>query len=243
MREAFNYMFKDNMFRQKALTYFGFAFIGTFFINLANSLQATKLAVFAPLFMLAGIIIMFIPSGYLVHAIKALIGQNENFILPAFNFKNNFVTGFKFMVAVLILSLIFGIVFAIGAVIFSIIGSLFAMKILAVIGIILLAAIPLLIILYYTLSLNWIFATTEAFTSFLQFKKASGLIKNLPGNYNKCFWIFLLINLTAGIISGILLTVFGKGLLGIAFATFISVLISLYIAFVNVYLTAKSIKA
>ena len=241
--EAFNYMFKDNMFKQKALTYFCFAFVGTFLMNLGNSVQMTKLAVFAPLFLLAGAIIMFIPSGYCIHAIKAVIEQNDNYVLPLFNFKHNFATGFKFMVAVLLMSLVFGIGLAIGSVIIAIIAALTSVKIIAYIGIVFLFLAGLILIAYYTMALKWIFATTEAWTSFLQFKKAAELIKKLPGTYNKFFWAFIFINLISAIISAILFWILGKGLLGIAIATLLSVIVATYVVFVNIHLIAKSIKA
>lgn len=242
MKKAFNYMFKDNLFGQKALTYFIFAFAGTFLLNIGNSLQTTKLVMFSFIFLTLGSIIMFIPCGYVINSIKALIEQNENFVLPRFSYKRNFITGFKLMVAIVILSLVCGIGLAILSIITAVISALLSAKIVAYIGISLLFIAVILLILYYTIALNRIFATTEAWASFLQFKKATELIKRAPGTYNKGVGLFVLVNLLSGIISGILLILFGRGLFGIAAATLVSVIISTYVVFVNIYLVAKSIK-
>ncbi len=239
MKEAFDYMFNDNKFNQKALTYFVLAFFGTIFSNLA---ALNEKSLIMPMLTLVGLIIMLIPVGYVVSCIKALIEQKENFVLPIFNFKNNFILGFKFAIATLILSLTFGLAIAILALVISFVASILKAKILVVIGALVLL-IPILILAYYTLALNWIFATTEAFTSFLQFKKAAELIKKNTSHYLKSFWTFFGVNFAVAIITGIVLTLFGRNFIGMVIATLIAAALSTYVAFVNALITAKSVEA
>ncbi len=240
MREAFNYMFKDNLFKQKWAAYFCFAFFGGLFTNLGNSPALGSFKAFAPLFLLIGIIIMFIPSGYIVACIRALVEQKENYVLPLFNFKNNLLTGFKFWIAVLILSLIFGVGCAVASGIIAVIAGLLKARVVALIGITFIMVLSLLIVAFYTVALNRIFADTDSWLSFIKFKHATELIKK-SAQYNKAFLLFILINVLCGIISGILFAIWGRTIEGLIIVTIISSIIASYVAFINAFITAKAI--
>ena len=241
MKEAFSYMFKDNMFKQKWAAYFCFTFLGAFFTNLGNSPALGSLKIYAPLFLVLGVVIMFIPSGYIIACIRALAGQKENYVLPAFNYKHNTFTGFKFWVAVLILSLIFGIGCAVFSAVIAVIAGILKARILAIVGITFVMVLPLLIIAYYTLALNRIFADTDSWISFIKFKEATAMIKN-AAHYNKWFFIFIPLNILSGIISGVLSALGAGSIGGLVITTLISAMLASYVAFVNAFITAKCIE-
>lgn len=241
MKEAFNYMFKDNLFKQKWAAYFCFAFLGAFVTNLGNSPVLGSLKIFAPLFLILGIIILFIPTGYIVACIRALSGQKENYLLPGFNYKHNMFTGFKFWVAVLILSLIFGIGCTVISAVIAVIAGILKAKVFAIVGITFVMVFPILIIAYYALALNKIFADTDSWTSFIKFKQATAMIKQ-SSHYNKWFLIFIVLNGLLGIISGVL-SALGAGSIGwLVITTLISAMLASYVAFVNAFITAKCIE-
>ena len=246
MKEAFNFMFKDNMFVKKALTYSAVVFVATLCSNIANTLapQANTLpSLQFILLSIIGFILMFIPSGYGVSCIKAFIEQNENIIIPFVNIKNNFILGLKLTISIILVTLLFGIVIAIVAIILALIFSLLnAISIGAIIlGLLILGLI--LTYTYYSLAFCYIFATTEKFTSFLQFKTATNLIKINLKHYTLSVLLFVVLSLVVGVIGMIMLSLLAIfGLIGITIATLFAALISGYTVYLFTYLNSKSIK-
>ena len=234
MIKAFTYMFKDNRFIQKSSIYFLFLLIGTFCTNYANILLKAGGKPVLHLVYLAGIILLLVPYGYVVSCIKALTEQKENFILPMFNVKTNFVIGLKYIIAILLLSLIFG--FMIG-----LICGILKAKVLAIVLLSLVITSAVLLLIFYTLALNWIFANTQAITSFLQFKRAHALISQDYPRYWKGVGLAFGLNFVLGILLIFVLGLAGKNIVSIFFATLISTFLTSYIVFVNAMINAKSI--
>lgn len=162
MIKAFTYMFKDNRFIQKSSIYFLFLLIGTFCTNYANILLKAGGKPVLHLVYLAGIILLLVPYGYVVSCIKALTEQKENFILPMFNVKTNFVIGLKYIIAILLLSLIFGFITVAAAFMIGLICGILKAKVLAIVLLSLVITSAVLLLIFYTLALNWIFANTQA---------------------------------------------------------------------------------
>lgn len=241
MRELFTYMFKDNKFVTKASMYFLFVLSGTFCLNYASALAKTGAAPASLLLLILGAILMFIPYGYVMSCVKALTEQRENYVLPRFNIKSNFVIGFKYSVSIFIVSLVFGTVTVIAAFIIGLIAGILKAKVLAAVLFTSVIVISMLLFIFYTLALNWIFANTHAITSFLQFKKAHALIKQDYPRYWKGLGLMLLINFVIAVAAGFVLSIAGTNIIAVFIATLIAALVSSYVVFVNTMINAKSI--
>ena len=205
MLKSFTYMFKDNKFIQKAFMFFIFTLIGLFCTNYANITAKVSPQPELLLITLIGMIMQIFPGGYAVSCIKALTEQKENYILPMFNLKSVFVIGFRNGIAALILCLVLIGIYGLIAGIFAIITMLpLPLTIILVILLTVLSFIPLLALLFYGLALNWIFANTQALTSFLQFQKAHALIKQDWRRYLKAFGLMLAISVIITIFCSVL---------------------------------------
>ena len=79
MKEAFTYMFKDGKYLEKAFAYAGFVFLADFLANFSQYIKGSNLGF---LMLILGYIVLFIPSGYGISCVKALMAQKENFVLP-----------------------------------------------------------------------------------------------------------------------------------------------------------------
>ena len=240
MREAFNYMFKDNFFKQKLVIYFVFVFCSMFCMNLVNTSLIGNSKNTTSLLSLLVMVFLFIPSGYMISAIKAIICQKENIVLPVFNYKNNFLTGFKYFVSAMLPCFLLAIVSMVVVFIVGIVSGILKMKLLFLICSIIVVIFPILLIAYFMLAFVRIFAEAGAWTSFLQFKRAHELIKKSP-SYNKCFGVFFLINTLLAIVSALIFAVCGKALVLFITGTIIVGIISTYFAFVNMYIMAKAV--
>jgi len=247
MKEAFNFMFKDNMFLKKAMVYVFVAFVANLVSNYANTLAPmpkTMPSIQYILFFLAGAILMLIPSGYGVSCIKAFVEQKDNFVIPFLNIKNNFVLGFKLAVSIIIMSLIFGLCITIAAMAFAFLFSLINAVTIGSIILGVFVCTIILIVVFYSLAFCYIFATTEKLTSFIQFRTATKLIKNNPKHYILSTLVFIGLSLLVGVAGTIITSVLNSyGFIGLAIATFIIVSISGYTVYVYSYLTSKAIQA
>ena len=225
MKLAFCYMFKDNKFYQKYLYYFIFTSIAAFLYNYSDAqMTVQNISVQSLLMYLLGLIIWAIPIGYNYSCIKALNSQKENFILPMTNLKKNFVTGFKFGLAVSLFILAF---------IFIAIFISFIHKLLI---------LPLILfIILYSLAFNFIFATTESLTSFFQFKKVINLVNDNKSQYWICLLLDAIVNTIACDFASLLFRL-SLSILATAVASILSSIIVSYAAFVNAYFAAKAIK-
>jgi len=243
MKEAFTYMFKDNKYPQKALTYFCCIFLAQFAAMYARLFTPSCLHCPASSdYLLWGnisSILMILPIGYQFNCIKSLIEQKENFIIPFFNFKTSLVTGLKVTVATWVMILVWFIAGVVGVVAVGVVvgvagGGLFVKGL----GIIVLIAFFLFFLFYYT-ALMWIFAYKGWLTSFLRLGKAIQLVSKDVKNYVNA----LVLNSIVCIVCGITLVIPVINLLTAIIAAIITSAISAYTIFVTSYITAKSIKA
>lgn len=246
MKEAFNFMFKDNMYAKKALVYVGAAFIANLLSNIANTMapkcHCMPSIQYIILFLLATIF-MLIPSGYGVSCIKAFVEQKENIVLPFLNIKHNFVLGFKLAVAIIIMSLIFGLGITVLAIVLAIIFSALNMAKIGAFIVGLITLLVFIVVSYYSLAFCRIFATTEKFTSFLQFKLGTQLIKSNFKHYTLSALLFGVIVVIVGLVGSIIYVTVGIfGIVGLAVATLLVSLISGYTVYLFSYITAKSVQ-
>ena len=136
--------------------------------------------------------------------------------------------------------MIFGVGCAVASGIIAVIAGLLKARVVALIGITFIMVLSLLIVAFYTVALNRIFADTDSWLSFIKFKHATELIKK-SAQYNKAFLLFILINVLCGIISGTLFAIWGRTIEGLIIVTIISSIIASYVAFINAFITAKAI--
>lgn len=246
MKEAFNFMFKDNMFKKKAFIYVIVAFIANLISNIANTMAPqpnTAPTIQYIIIFIVGALLMLIPSGYGMSCIKAFIEQNENIVLPFLNVKNNFIIGFKLAVSVLIMALIFGLGITILAILLAIVFSMLKAISAGTIVLWVLMLALILILAYYSLAFCYIFVTTEKYTSFLQFRNATRLIKNDIKHYSLSALLFIGLTILVGILGTIITALLGLfGIVGLVLSTLITAFISGYTVYVFTYLTAKAVK-
>lgn len=241
MKEAFNYMFKDNCILKKATIYFAFSLFGTFFINLGDSdcMGFSKLV--SLLFVLIGSAFMFIPTGYFLNSVKVLRGRHDRYVLPVFNYRNNLITGFKYMAAIFIMCMVVGLICTIATGIFGIISGLFNSMLFLAITLSFIVIIPVIFVFYYIMALTGVFINTSSWLSFMRFK-AANIIRHRAARYNSAFWMFALVNLLFGSVISFIKFFLGKSIVGLAVVSFISTLIGAYIVFVNAFIYAKAIE-
>lgn len=246
MLKAFNYMFKDNKFKQKAFVYFCFVLLANLFTQIGNVYAPIDRNTIAPIqyyiLGLLGAITLFIPTGYGISCTKALMEQNDNYILPLLNVKNCFVLGFKLMVSVIFMSIVFGLLYALLMIPIGILGAFLPsyayMEIVASI----LSLLFILVIAIYSPAFCAIFAKKEWITTFFRFIRATKLIGKGIGQYFKGTALFIVAMIILGIINTIIITLLVYTIIGAIIAALIISLISSYTVFVFVYIVAKSIK-
>lgn len=243
MKEAFSYMFKDNKYPQKALTYFGLIFLANFAVMYAKLFAPAcpncQASPEYPLWTFIGFILMILPMGYGITCVKSLIEQKENFIIPFFNFKNSLITGLKYTLAIIFTGLAIGLGFSILGGILGVIAGMFQLK--ALLFVFIIAAIAFfLCFIFYISALLWIFACKGWLTSFFRWGKAFQLLSKNPKNYWKAFGLVLLVSIVSGTIANLIPV---SNLLTAIIAAVISSALASYTIFVWSYLNAKAIKA
>ena len=246
MKEAFYYMFKDNMFKNKVLMYFVSVLLANFLIQYGNTFAPVDKNVAAPMqyhiLNLLGFIALFIPCGYGVMCLRALMEQKENFVLPFLNIKNSFVLGFKLMSGIILLSIAFGLFYLILAIIFGVLAFILKMPtIMSVLYMTVLLLFVLLIVIF-TPAFSCILAKKEWYTTFFRFIKSAKLIKNDVGNYFKGVGLFIAISILVAIINAPLTFLLWKNVYGAFLSALIGSLISSYTVFVYAYIFAKTVK-
>lgn len=245
MREAFTYMFKDPGYDKKAIIYFIICFCSMALMmspelanigapNFAEAAKAAKpsnpVFVFLPLI---GNFFSLLLAGYHLNCVEAITKQERNIVLPLFNLGTAFVRGFKNIIASLLMTLVLVLLF-----IPFIIGG----KVTIIVGTVLL----LLFTLYFFNALMWIFANEGKLTSYLAWKKAVKLVAQNGGTYFVNWLVLILLTIFGGILSSLLMLLFNF-LLGNAYTAWLatsieSAVIASYVAFVGMYLVAKSIR-
>lgn len=242
MTNAFNYMFKDNKYGQKALVYGAIMFlsqlasnVAKLFFNEANNQAGIESCIL--LNIISGLLQM-LTIGYGFVCIKALIEQKENFLLPFFKFKQTFILGLKNSVAVFLYTLTIFAFLILSELIFS-----YALN-----SIILHYVMVLLTICYvivYTLSFAWIFTNTEAITSYFRIRKATQLIKANAKTYLKSLVLFAIAAMMCAapcfVITCCLHFIMNKIVVAILMSL-TTALVSAYVSFACFFITAKAIK-
>ena len=249
MKEAFTYMFKDNKFWVKGLSYLFLIFTANLLLNYAQTIlpPCPKCSVSIPwqywIFFISGTLVNTVAIGYLFSCIKALIEHIENPVLPFVNILKDFYKGFKYSVSLLMLILPIGVALGLFMLIIALITSGSA------VGLILSKTLFWIIFLFIGLLLiafNWLFSNTESYFSFFRFKKVFELILNDKRKYIGHFLMILLVcflniiletvfNVSSGLLK--LETLYGLALSGI-----LSAITGTYAAFIICKLTANSIK-
>ena len=230
MINAFTYMFYDNKFLQKAIFYFIFCLSTKLCLEFATVFSEQNIYITAMLLYIVGTIFSIVTNGYFISCVKALISQNKNYVLPVFNMKS-LLLGIKYTISIFLAGLcLFFILF------FVFILSLFLGKILSGLIIIIIA----LTFTAYFNALAFIFANTEAFNSFLQFKKATNLIKNNADEYVKGLIILIIVLVTIAGIDYIVSAIFKNT--GMFATVLISAILSTYSIFITSFVIAKSIR-
>lgn len=229
MINAFTYMFYDNKFLQKAIFYFIFCLSTKLCLEFATVFSEQNIYITAMLLYIVGTIFSIVTNGYFISCVKALISQNKNYVLPVFNMKS-LLQGIKYTISIFLAGLcLFFILF------FVFILSLFFGKILSGLIIIIIA----LTFTAYFNALAFIFANTEAFNSFLQFKKATNLIKNNVGEYIKGLVILMIVLVITAVLDYILSAVFKNA--GMFLKILIPAIFTTYSIFITSFVIAKSI--
>ena len=248
MKEAFIYMFKDNCFWKKAITYFFVSFIACLFISYSQintcsgmcpvASKPTVISVnsISPIiYQLIGIFINMIVAGYFLSSIKAITSQTSNIVLPFFSFRNNFVKGFKFNLSVFTTIILYSFTF-------GLLYSFYSTATFAKIGFIIL----LIFYIFTGVAFVWLFAQEEKFITFFNFKKVIIKIKEDIKNYIKYVLIIagiLLISIAVTFVIELLISNFVKDIIiAMVITTLITTVFATYINFVNMHLIAKSIK-
>ena len=245
MREAFTYMFKDPGYEKKAIVYFVILFLATA-LSISPEFANMEMANFSnpkmyaetsnPIFIFFPLIanfFMILLGGYHMVCIQAISKQGNNIVLPFFNFKLAIVTGFKNLIANLLLIIVTLLLFVPFLIILKVASAFVGVLFALFLGIIFNA-------------LTWIFAHDGKLTSYLCWKKAISLVKQNSRSYFVNLLVLGLLSLAGTIVIGILSLLFNF-LLGNIYLSWIATaaeiaIIASYIAFVCMYLIAKSIK-
>lgn len=248
MEKALYYMFKDNLIKQKMLSYFLLVFVtnacfmfGAYYLTLIKA--NPSLITYSMGFILAGLILAFPAAGYYMSCIKSIMTQDENIVLPTIHLGKNFVFGFKYFLTVLLFALCFVLVYCFFAVLLIFLfkyTNLSLIVSLMSIFLILLMLVFLFFIWVISLALLAIFAKTEFYTSLFRYPLAIKLIKNNPGNYFISFLLYVAVAIFMGIINSFLnIFIINKVLL--LFGVILISAVASYFIFVTAYIVAKSV--
>ena len=201
---AFKYMFLDN----KILNKF-FIFFVLIMINLLPQIISNGAEHIGPLKYLGIFFVMSCVSlvaqilyyGYWASCIKCLTEQNQNFLLPMFNFKKDSLLGLKCFAGQLLLGLaVFFAILTIGIILAIIFAVLFHINNITatILGIAVLILFAILFFvascIYYPSAIR-LFATTEEPLAFFNFKEIIRLIKANSDIYYKYVGILILASL------------------------------------------------
>lgn len=247
MANAFNYMFKDNKYGQKALVLALITLLTQFCYNTADTYKGcySNVPPSAEYYILniLGTLIHMFAIGYGFACIKALFEQNDNYVLPFINLKNSFILGFKNYIAIFLFTTILAIITLAPVVVGTIIGKPSTVP-LIVAAVVL--ALTLIYIILYTMAYAWIFAKTGSLTSYLRIKQATRLIKANKGTYWKAIGLFVLLILIFAIpyiaVAKICMAFVMNKIVYNVIISLAGAAITAYTSFVSFFITAKAIK-
>ena len=252
MKAAFQYMFNDNKFWQKAGIYFIFAILTTFFKQFFALQKAGKIFLSLPAHIVIGIfsiLASLIVIGYQIKNIKAIVEQNsDNIVIPFLSLKKDLFTGFKYSCAYLLL-MIPALVIPLGFLCMAGLSSLLPKSspiwiFLTIYSIAIIAFIIfILFFAYFSPGYMYMFTQDDKWTVFYNFKQ---LFKN---TLTKQYFLAILCLLGASIVYNSIywLTSFVYKYIAIAPSIIIQVVIAsvigTYVFFFSNYIIAKSVKS
>lgn len=249
MFESFIYMFKDKSFYKKYLWVLLFVTLANLFMNwsgiYAPILNNGKTSVWYYLLYLIGFIIMFVPFGYSITALRHTMESSENYELPNIDILHNFIDGLKVILS--------GAVLMVGLfIIFSVIGFMNAifMGMSGLVGDILSSvvfAVSLLILFFmsiFGIAMCCRYVKKPGYLNFVNFKAAIDIINNNAVRYFKAYFKTFL---TAVVVYGIaILLVSFLVKMGYAGLVIYSIAVSViwtYVIFVLAKIFAKAVDA
>jgi len=239
MKNAFTYMFKDNMLVKKTLLLFtlvllqtSFPFISSWLSKYAGTSEnlpaALGMLLLGLIVSLLGLICSIIFCGYFVTCVKSIAAQKDNIVLPFINIKNNLILGLKYMVAYGLFMLI-----VIGMFLFPLVlTAIPASRVLGIVLLVLTALFVIALLALFSIGFMGVFAHTEKLTSFIQFNKVFKLICD----NKKQYFIALLFGALYSILIPIITFAIPYGIRLIVYFLLIP-----YTAFVMAYFPAKAI--
>ena len=248
MLRAFNYMFKDNMFRGKYISYYLCVFAYLFLTQLQNIFKITRPSLeqigISLLIAIISVFVFMLMMGYQMNSINALTKQEGNFILPFFNFKKVLVKGAKYWAAIFLFSTAIALFLSITGIINGILAGIFASKVLLISLFSICALIVLTVFVFYTLPFNWIYANSDNIFSFFKFKTATQLMMKDKKRYFSYLGMAIVTIILGTITTFVTTVVLGdsKNILFMAIACVVNALVSTYFGFVNMFLTANAIE-
>lgn len=246
MKKAFYYMFSDNKFYKKALTFFVYVtllmYCSFFSITGCNgtiSLNFIHYIIIA-LTLLFGYSIC---EGYKIAIIKSINNVNENLHpLPILNLKKDFVIGIKYLISILIFSVpffcimgafLFASGFAIGVymprTLINISGILFVLSVFAY-------CVYLSCFLPASLS---IYANTNSIWSFYKYEEVFNLVVSNKMEYAKSALMYFILSMVVKACYRIYLFTNNKPLYFLFIALLVLSCIITYLYFVMSYVVAK----
>ncbi len=243
MEKAFTYMLKDSMLKEKALCYFVLAFGVDYLIKLGNFYANNNYSLIYIICAFVFALILYIPFyGYLVACIKAIMEQDDNIVLPLLNFGKTFIFGLKYLLACMIIGLLYAIISVVVIVVpialmsvgYTILGIiLFILAILLVI-------FSIITLMVYSPVLVCIFAKTGWMTSFCRFIRATKLIKNTPSQYFISLLVYVGIAMIVGVIDTIA-SLFAWNIPVMITGSLVSAALATFVVFVTSYIIAKCV--
>ena len=195
---AFSYMFKDNKFWTK----FGVLFLLTFLCLLQAFFPENKESLgYLFLYGIVSLIVFVVNIlyyGYLSAGIKSIAEQNDNCILPFFNFKTHGIIGLKFFVACLLFFVVLVLLILLVGV-----ADIILYAIVPIAGIligIILSIVFSLICLIYGMAFFRMFAITQDIFAFFKIKEIFTSVKVNFKNYIKYLFSILLLFIPVAIV-------------------------------------------
>lgn len=257
MKKAFYYMFKDTETFKKTYILLLFLLASNLVINFSNILHTFipvlntnwQDSMFDPiwnwvyvLLSFVSITLMFIPNGYALSLIKSLSNQENNFILPEMNMKQNFLKGLKVAVGFGLIYLLFVVVASLFLTASAIITIAFSNQILLSLTAVMIL-ITLLVFLFYFPIFNFMFAYKSNLLTFFRYMMATKIFTIDKKLYFKGVSIFAGIFLFTMLFTSLLssIPVLRNPFL-FAISTISISLLTYYFMLVESFIIAKSIK-
>lgn len=245
MKEAFTYMFKDPRYNEKASVYFIICFIVLALmaspeISNINSIALSQgpkyTPVTNPIFALlpfVGSLVNIILLGYYYTCIQAITKQEQNYVLPFMKFGSSFIRGFKLILATILITIVLCLM-------------CFILGLAGHVGVIIFCVFITLLFFILGNAFMWLFANEGKISTFFAWKKATKLVLANGNTYFKNLLVLFLLTLLGAFVSTLFMFLFNFLVNNVYIAWILTsiegAIIASYLAFVGMYLIAKSIK-